>query len=521
MQKIWIEKKFIIIFSLFVIILTTIPYWLGFSLQNELFKFSGFIIGVGDGNSYLAKMMIGASGDWLFTTPYTAYPQIPFFAFFPYILLGKLTSPPEQTLQFISLFHLFRWMGIFFLINETYQFILMFVSDEKIARLSTFLLVFGGGFGWLGIIFPQIINHRLPLEFYSPETFGYLSFFSLPHLLFARGFLYRAFRTFLYLKNSNNNSKLFYIKSGFSLFLSGIFQPLNIFIGWFVIGSYYLYQLLVKKLVWMSLKEFFYWIIPSIPLFFYNFFSFLFDPYLSAWQDQNRITSPPIIDYLLAYGPGLLFLIWAVKSREINKIKNLIFISIWILLIPILVYFPINIQRRLSEGVWLCFCIFISIVVMGKKGVLTRVIYTTFFLLSTLLFSTGSLQAVMKLNSPIYTSASIINVANSLSQDIEKGEVILAPFNESNVLPAYLPIKVISGHGPESKNLSVISKKLDAFYQGNLGIIETHELIRSFNIKYIIVPQEMDREYILLQLDKLKFQYHYKNSDYEVIKIDD
>jgi len=77
---------------------------LGFYFQNDLYKFSGFIIGVGDGNSYLAKMMIGASGDWLFTTPYTAYPQMKFFAFFPYILLGKLTSNPEQTIQLIGLF---------------------------------------------------------------------------------------------------------------------------------------------------------------------------------------------------------------------------------------------------------------------------------------------------------------------------------------------------------------------------------------------------------------------------------
>ena len=117
-----IENKWLILFSIFVILITSIPYWIGFNLQNAQYKFSGFIIGVGDGNSYLAKMMVGASGDWLFTTPYTAYPQMKFFAFIPYILLGKLAGNPELTVQFISLFHLFRWVGIIFLVFQTYYF---------------------------------------------------------------------------------------------------------------------------------------------------------------------------------------------------------------------------------------------------------------------------------------------------------------------------------------------------------------------------------------------------------------
>ncbi len=515
------EYKWPIIFSIFVIIFTSIPYWLGFNNENDLFKFSGFIIGVGDGNSYLAKMMIGASGDWLFTTPYTAYPQMKFFAFFPYILLGKLTSQPSQIIQLIVLFHMFRWAGIFFLIFETYQFSFLIVKDRKTSLLITVLLIFGGGLGWLAIIFPGLIGQRLPLEFYSPETFGYLSVFSLPHLLFARAFLYKSFRTLLMMVSDTGYSQKSLLKSGFSLFLSGIFQPINLFIGWFVVGIYFLVKTIKENSARFYIKNFIFWIIPSAPLFFYNFFSFLFDPYLSAWQDQNRIISPPTIDYLFAYGLGVFFLILVYKKDLTLKINYTLFINLWIILIPILAYLPISIQRRLTEGVWLAFCVYIGVFIMNNKNRIVKILIFTSVILSTLIFSVGSYSAIQSLNSPIYVSKSIIDVGNYLYKDVNIGDVILAPFDESNVLPAYVPIKVITGHGPESKNLSEITVILDRFYKGDLSQVETQDFIQSFDIKFIVVPGDIEPTKVMKQFEPPQIKAVYENIDYLVLKIND
>lgn len=516
-----LENKWLIIFSFFVIVFTSIPYWLGFSNENDLFKFSGFIIGVGDGNSYLAKMMIGASGNWLFTTPYTAYPQMKFFAFFPYLLLGKLTSRPEQTIQLIGLFHLFRWAGGIFLIFETFKFSMLIVKNRKTSLLITILLIFGGGLGWLGIIFPELLDNRMPLEFYSPETFGFLSVFSLPHLLFARAFLYKSFRTLLVSDSNSGLSQSSFLKSGFSLFISGIFQPLNIFIGWFVVGFYFLVKTIKEKSIADYIKKYIFWIMPSGPLFFYNFFSFLFDPYLSAWQEQNRIISPPIIDYLLAYGLGIFFWILAYKKGLIKKINHAFFLNIWIVLIPVLVYFPINIQRRLTEGVWLSFCIFMGIILVNIKKSTVKILIFTLIILSNLIFSIGSFQAIQKVDSPIYSPKSMIDVGNYLRSFAKIGDVILAPFDESNLLPVYAPIKVITGHGPESKNLKEITEELDRFYLGNLTQNETQNFMQSFDIKFIVVPRELDIVEIMSQFQSHQISTDYENSDYQVLRVND
>ena len=69
------ERRWVFNFAIVVLIITSLPYVLGYWAQNDEWVFSGFVFGVEDGNSYIAKMLNGAAGDWLFRTPYTAYPQ--------------------------------------------------------------------------------------------------------------------------------------------------------------------------------------------------------------------------------------------------------------------------------------------------------------------------------------------------------------------------------------------------------------------------------------------------------------
>jgi hypothetical protein len=182
-ERVWAFR-----FSLLVLLITTIPYWIGFASAGSDWRFAGFIFGIEDGNSYIAKMLSGAAGSWLFRTPYTAEPQGGFLAFLPYILLGKLTSAPGQHEQLLVLFQLFRMVGIFMFIFATYEFVALFIDQQGWRKAAVVLVALGGGIGWLFMLFFGK-GDRLPLEFYSPETFGFLSLYGLPHLAVARGLL--------------------------------------------------------------------------------------------------------------------------------------------------------------------------------------------------------------------------------------------------------------------------------------------------------------------------------------------
>ena len=109
------DRRWFFSLLLVVVFITTLPYFVALSKQGTDWVFSGFFIGVEDGNSYLAKMLSGMAGSWLFKTPYTTQPQNGIIAFLPYLLLGKLVHPPAQHIQLIMLFQVFRWVGDFHL----------------------------------------------------------------------------------------------------------------------------------------------------------------------------------------------------------------------------------------------------------------------------------------------------------------------------------------------------------------------------------------------------------------------
>ena len=88
----WIERRWVLAFAIILMVITTLPYILGYARAGGDWEFTGFVFGVEDGNSYIAKMLSGASGNWLFFSPYTAYPQHGVIAFLPYILLKTINE---------------------------------------------------------------------------------------------------------------------------------------------------------------------------------------------------------------------------------------------------------------------------------------------------------------------------------------------------------------------------------------------------------------------------------------------
>jgi len=490
------ERRWVVNFALIVVVFTSLPYLIGFFRQNETWHFVGFFFGVEDGNSYIAKMLSGAVGSWLFRSPYSAYPQNGFFAFFLYILLGKLTSSPGQHEQLIALFQLFRLVAAGFMIAATYDFVSIFIESINYRRWITVIATLGGGLGFLSIFgLSWLWKNNLPLEFYSPETFGFLSLFGLPHLAFGRSMLLWGFCSFFNGGNDRNNNYL----TGILWSISGLMQPVNILLGWSVLGTYCIINVLggIKKFhnnntPWKEsisdIRKVLLTIIITAPIVVYNIYSFSFDPYLKIWAQQNIILSPPITDYLLAYGLLLPIIIIGLPKLLQSRQKRTLFLLGWLLLVPFLVYFPVNLQRRLSEGSWVAVCILAIQIVssLSKKwqSVVNLLLITSLF--SSLILLSGGIYSVWGQNIPIYRKASEVDAFNFLAETALPNEVVLADFNVSNALPAWAPVKVIIGHGPESIHLSELKELVDISIQKHPNHTVLEKLMTDFNIRYII-----------------------------------
>ncbi len=489
------ERNWILTASVILLFITTVPYIYAYS-QNDQYKFTGFLFGVEDGNSYIAKMLQGAEGEWLFRSPYTTVEQRGFLAFVPYMLIGKLTSESGQHDQLVFLFHAFRWLTGILLIFVTYLLCAQFITSITLRRMATLIAVAGGGSGWFALLDPGHLIFGIPLEVYSPETFGFLSLFGLPHLLAARAFLLLGFLFFFRNPKNIMNS----LTGGFCWLMTGFFQPLTIVTGWVYLGGMtgvWILIILAKQqhktdLRWHVLpvvRSAVIMVLVSSPWVIYNLICFSTDPYLKQWAAQNLITSPAVPDYLLSF---LVFVPFAVKGvihswPKSSEIKWLFPLTV-LIVFPVLAYAPFNMQRRLPDGIWLVIGILaISAFEHGKtrKSLVAPTVLTAFSMITPILILIGATQSVRVPSVPIFQPRAQVEAFECLDEVAEHGSIVLAAYETANALPAWADVYVPVGLGPESANFTEVLRDVKSFYSGDLSSDQQIDLLQKYAIDYV------------------------------------
>jgi len=311
------DRRWLAGFILVVLFVTSIPYLVGFSRENHSWVYSGFVFGVEDGNKYLATMLDGSSGEWLYKSPFTAYPQDGVLAFLPYLLLGKLIAAPAVHEQAAALFHAYRWLAVSIDVIFTYLFITLFIKPSFWRRFTLVLATLGGGLGWVLVGLGQVWFDYLPLDFISPETFGFLGLFGLPHLALARGLLLFGLWVYLIPEDDPPNLKVKrrLLNSGrVAWIILALVQPVTTLIGWFLIAAHlsllWLIQTIRKRQGFSTqwdewkfrFKRSLKLLLPSAPLVIYITIEYLTDPFLKIWDTQSRTLSPHPVHYFIAYG---------------------------------------------------------------------------------------------------------------------------------------------------------------------------------------------------------------------------
>ncbi len=542
-----LERRWVLRFALFVMALTTIPYLVGYARQGDEWRFSGFVFGVEDGNSYIAKMLSGAYGAWLFRTPYTAMGQKGVIAFLPYLILGKLAAPPGVHEQLVALFHFFRYVSGTLAIFATYEFLATFLELKPLRRLGLVLATLGGGLGWIMLL----IGHfdwlgSLPLDFYSPETVGFLSLYGLPHLSLARaGLLWGLVAYVRAMKGEGQNLPSGQARSlgwdgtkvGGWWLVTGLAQPLTALVMG-VVMSLHLLLLAILKVVggwkkaqddwnrWVKLlKQVIVAGLIAAPFLLYNAVVFSTDPFLKAWTSQNIISSPHPLHYLLAYGLLLPLAIWGgLRLARESRWEGWL-VMVWVLALPFLVYLPVNIQRRLSEGAW------VAVVLLAMKGLegLTasrghrsawiKYALLAFSLPSTLILIGGGMLTAYQPMQPAFRPREEVRAFEFLEGYARGGEVILSAYETGNALPAWAPLRVVIGHGPESVGLPLLQRQVEAFFQNGSEDEMRLALIREQKVSFVFWGP---RERSLGDWDPAAASYLrrvYRSGSYEIFEV--
>jgi hypothetical protein len=230
-------------------------------------------------------------------------------------------------------------------------------------------------------------------------------------------------------------------------------------------------------------------ILPGLYVLYNLWFTYR-DPSLSAWAAQNIIRSPHFAHYLLAYGL-LLPYAWLGGRILLRRDPWLGWLPVgWVLLFPLLAYLPLDLQRRLPEGVWVAWIVLTMLPLEGwlagrRRWRLAPFIPLLFLFPSTLLLWFGGLQAARQPQTPLFRPADEVALFERLGSTANKDEVVLASFATSNPLPAWAPLRLVIGHGPESAGMAELLPEVASFYSSGTTDAQRLALLTRFDVRYV------------------------------------
>lgn len=437
-----------------VMALTTVPYLVALASQTRDWRFGGFLVGVEDGNAYIAKMAQGARGQWLFTPVYTSEPQPGVLLYTFHFLLGKLAGADHAAL--LIAYHAARLAFGILVLLVSYAFLAEFLPFVRQRRLGLILVALGGGLGWLLVLlgWPGFLG-SLPLDFFSPEAYTFLALYSLPHLAASRSLLLLGILA--YLRGRPGWAGLAWL--GVSLI-----QPIHVLAMWAVVAVDMLlswrgsgFRLTTgRAAIAIGL---------STPFVLYTIAVFSLNPVLREWNLQSQLPSPHPIHYLLGYGlwiaPGLLG--WRVLRRQPSLAR---WTLAWTVAIPFLIYAPLPIQRRLVEGFQ---PVLVVLAVLGLTVALRRTrrwltplvagaaSLTTAFLLA------GGILVTRDPAPPIFHAADQVAVFRWVAAQPDVSGVGLGAYATGNLIPAYTPLVAYMGLSTETTSFAEKRERVAAF----------------------------------------------------------
>lgn len=514
------EWFWVLAVSILILAIFSAPYLIALRSSTSDMAFGGFLFALDDLHTYVAKMRYGAYDGWALQLVHTSEPHRGGFVYPFYLGLGKLAAWATGEGEKVSIdvllvaYHAARVICGLIYLYVLYRFAAEYFELPAQRRLAWTLASVVGGLGWIPLIASAargVEGTRLPVEFFVPEASSLLLLYGLPHLLLARSLLLGGWLMLFEAVEASSDRRA--VVAGVAWMGMALIVPFHVGLLGILIGGWLIGLWIVRRqtpLPELRLCA----IAGMLPLMvlFYNTWLFTTDPVFRIWGRQNRLVSPPLVDYLLAYGllvavalPG------AVRFLRSDRSRRVVLLVVWPLVAAALVYSPIIVQRRLLEGVIVPLSILAAEgiwVVVGQRseargadwawrlrqigaGSITMLLFP-----SAVLLLAGGVQTALRAEWPVFHPAGERASLDWLRVHAAPGSVVLSTYESGNIIPAYAGVRVYVGHGPETVNSGSKRAEAQSFFN-NEDLSEEHRrmLIDEAGVDYVWVgpPEQSGR----------------------------
>lgn len=434
-----LERRWLLRRSIIVLVLAALPYLAGLLFAAPDRIFSGLQVNPLDGVSYLAKLQIGAHGDWLFSLRFTAESSTGVLLFTYFVALGQVAR--VLGLPLIVIFHAARLAGGFALLWSIYALIARVVHPIEQRRRAWWLIALSSGLGWLALL----VGRTSTSDYAIPESNTFYSLMANAHFAPAMALMIALFIGLL--EAQRVTARRLSALSAASLVLAVIqpFAPVAMFV---ILGGTLL-LMWWRDRVWPRPQFTSALIVGLIttPLLIYLYAATRMDAVLSGWSAQNQTPSPEIVDYMLGYGLLIVLAIPAARSAWRRRSTWDLLLLAWIVITLPLLYAPFPLQRRWSLGlhvpIGLLAAVGLSQLARGvwlRRALFAATLPTSIMIVVVLIAGAAS-------RSPnIYLSTDEFAALTWLHDHAQFDDVVLSSPEMGAFVPAFAGQRVVYGH---------------------------------------------------------------------------
>ncbi|MHB8509078.1 MAG: hypothetical protein ACYDGR_10600 [Candidatus Dormibacteria bacterium] len=435
-------------------LVTLVPYLLGYANAPRGHVFNGFFYLADDATTYVSKMREGAEGSLGWSDRYIASPTAqPVLVFLFYILWGKVAA-----LLHVGLYvgyHLARLSGAVALVGGAWMLVSRCLEERGQRLTAMVLLLTGSGLGYLAAIlrFPTIAGERLEaLDFHLPELSGFYSILAIPHFSWAAALLAISISLAFDLHRRGPGRRRTALLAAAILGLC-VIHPQMLVVLALVLGGYLLVGR-ARARTWLALAIAF---VPSLPLLAYFVVVLTRDPVIVEWSRQWRHQAPGPISLALALGLPLAFATATMVRRRAFATPELAALAAWIVVVALLLYLPnpVNIQRRLVDGLYLPVAVLAAVTISDWFGARRRLAFAARALpaISTLVVLGISVLWAVGQQPFLYLSTGEVEAMDWLARQPHSScapPVVLSDPDTGLFIPARAGLRVYVGHYSET-----------------------------------------------------------------------
>lgn len=505
------EKKWLLLLIIMTLVLSSSPFLYGWLNAPEGSTYNGLhAFTPGDTHVYYSYIEQAKQGHILFADLYTLEPHTKTLNIF---WLGVGLGAKIFNLSAELAYQLARVILTPILILLIYLIAAFFFENKKERMIASIAMIFSSGAGGLMYNILDLYDYTTygyyhwPMDLWVAESNTYLTLLHSPHFIASLiGVLGVFFFSLLAVESKKYKWSLATGAIALALYL---FHPFQIFTTWAVLLAFLLSILVTKKkLVAFYPRHLGIIFLISLPALIYYWLLVSNDWVIQQKAMQNITLTPSGWLLLVSYGflwpaivAGVYFLAKTKKALE----TKWLFVLAWLPAQIILIYSPLDFQRRLTTGLHITIALLASFgliylhnIIKNKytrnssKFFLTPLLITTLGLLlffSTLFNFTREIYIVKTQNPLLYFSSDEKSMFDWINSQTNEQSSFLALKEYGNFIPGQTGRRVFVGHGVETANAISKFQLAEWAYASNTTTPEVISILQKNNIDYVVFSE--------------------------------